>query len=130
MNLVDQKATELAAKLSVNEMALNDIDEQIKTLQAKKKRLTSSLEEFKDDLREAMSNSGVTRIENDEYGILFRLDPPSSRVEIDDESAIPEKFLKTKIEVNKTAIKQALKVGDDVPGAKLTEGKHRLIVRA
>lgn len=130
MNIVHQKAQDLAAKLSINEMALSDIDSQLKTLQAKKKKMQGELDAFKDELREGMAESGILRIENADHGILFRLDAPSKRVDIEDESAIPEKFYRVKKELDRTAIKKALEVGDDVSGAKLVEGKHRLTIKA
>lgn len=129
MNIVHQQANELAAKLSVNEMALNDLDSQIKTLQARKKKLQGELEAFKDELREGMTESGIVRIESEEHGILFRLDAPTKRVDIEDESQVPDKFFRVKKELDKTAIKKALEVGDDVPGALLVEGKHRLTIK-
>lgn len=129
MDIVHQQANELAAKLSVNEMAVNDLDSQIKSLQAKKKKLQGELDSFKDELREGMAEHGITRIESVEHGILFRLDKPSKRVEIEDESQVPEKFFRVKKELDKTAIKKALEVGDEVQGALLVEGKHRLTVK-
>lgn len=130
MNIVHQKAQDLAAKLSINEMALSDIDSQLKTLQAKKKKMQGELDAFKDELREGMAENGVLKIENADYGIMFRLDAPSKRVDIEDESSIPEKFYRTKKELDRTAIKKALEVGDEVAGARLVEGKHRLTIKA
>lgn len=127
-DLITQKATELAAKLNVSQINIDDIDAQIKDLQAKKKKLTGELDTFKDDLREAMAEHGVTRIESDD--ILFRLDKPSEVVKITDEKAIPEKFFRVKREVDKTAVKKALQVGDTVEGAELSQGKHRLTIKA
>lgn len=129
MNIVEQKAEQLAAKLSVNELALVDIDAQIKSLQGKKKKMQGELDSFKDELREGMAENGITRIESEEHGILFRLDKPSKRVDISDESLVPEKFYRVKKELDRTAIKKALEVGDVVEGASLVEGKHRLTVK-
>jgi len=129
MNIIEAQGQELAARLSVNELAIDDLDSKIKDLQAKKKNLVDSVESFKDELREAMEAAGITRIENKEYGILFRLDPPSKRVEITDESLIPEKYFRVKREVNKTAIKAAIGVGDLVDGAAVVEGKSRLVIK-
>ena len=129
MNIVEQKAEKLAAKLSVNEMAIDDLDSQIKELQKRKKELQNDTELFKDDLRAGMAANGITRIENKEYGILFRLDPPSKRVEIENEIDIPDKFFKIERKLDKTAIKKAIEVGDDVPGASIVEGKNRLTIK-
>lgn len=128
--LVTQKAQDLAAKLSVNELALSDIDSQIKTLNARKKKMQGELDSFKDELREGMAQSGITRIESEDHGILFRLDAPTKRIEVNDESSIPDKFFRIKKEIDKTAVKKALEIGDEVPGALLVEGKHRLTIKA
>ena len=125
--LVELKAKELSAKLSVNQLNIDDLDSQIKTLQAKKKKIQTDIDQFKDDLREAMVEHDITRIESDD--ILFRLDKPSQVVKITDESAIDEKFFRVKKEVDKTAVKKALQVGDKVEGAELSEGKHRLTIK-
>lgn len=129
MNIVEQKAEKLAAKLSVNEMAIDDLDSQIKELQRRKKELQNDTELFKDDLRAGMASSGITRIENKEHGILFRLDPPTKRVEIENEIDIPDKFFKIERKLDKTAIKKAIEVGDEVPGASIVEGKNRLTIK-
>ena len=90
-----KKAQDLAAKLSINEMALSDIDSQLKTLQAKKKKMQGSWTHSRMSSRRHGEN-GVLKIENADYGIMFRLDAPLKRVDIEDESSIPEKFYRTK----------------------------------
>ena len=125
--LIERKADELAGMLSVSEMAIEDLDSQIKTLQAKKKKLSNELDLFKDELRQAMTDSGILRIESE--GVLFRLDPAVIVVNIECEGDVPDKFWRIKKDLDRTAIKKALQVGDDVPGASLKEGKHRLTIK-
>lgn len=50
-------------------------------------------------------------------------------VEILDESLIPEKFMRITKAPNKTLIGNALRAGEDVPGATLDNGGETLIVR-
>lgn len=127
MNLVEAKASELVSKLEIREMAISDLDSKIKELQARKKSITTEIDSFKNDLREAMSENGITRIESD--GVLFRLDKPSVQVKIDDESVIDERFFRVKKEVDKIVVKKALQTGDSVDGASLIEGKNRLTIK-
>ena len=127
MNIVQAQANELAAKLSVNQMGVDDLDSQIKDLQAKKKNLIASIDNFKDELRAAMVENEITRIESDD--VLFRLDKASEKVEIQDEKLIPDKYFRIKKEVDKLAVKKALQVGDDVNGASLVMGKARLTIK-
>lgn len=52
-----------------------------------------------------------------------------AKVLITDETAIPEEFVRIKREPNKTAIKEALVEGKDVPGAVLSNGGTSLTIR-
>lgn len=52
-----------------------------------------------------------------------------AKVIITDEAAIPEEFVRVKREPNKTAIKEALVEGKDVPGATLSNGGTSLTIR-
>jgi phage host-nuclease inhibitor protein Gam len=128
-DLVNTQAQDLAAHLAVSELSINDLDSQIKTLQAKKKSMTAEIDDFKNDLRQSMTEHGVTRIESKEFGILFRLDKPSVVVKITDEILIDDKYFKTVKQLDKLAVKKALQVGDSVQGAELSEGKHKLTVK-
>jgi len=51
------------------------------------------------------------------------------KVEIVNEDLIPEEFMRIKREPNKTLIGQKLKAGEDVPGARLSNGGETLTVR-
>ena len=52
-----------------------------------------------------------------------------SKVIITDENVIPDEFVRVKREPNKTAIKEALVGGKDVPGATLSNGGTSLTIR-
>ena len=127
--LVNTQAQVLAAKLSVSELSINDLDSQIKALQFRKKSMTAEIDDFKNDLRQSMTEHGVTRIESKEYGIMFRLDKPSVVLKVIDENLIDDKYFKTVKQLDKLAVKKALQVGDSVQGAELSEGKHKLTVK-
>lgn len=126
MILIEQKANQLGESLSFSKATLADIDRQMKELQKRKKEIEGGLDQFKNELRVAMADNGITRIEAG--SIKFRLDPPASQVTIDDESLLPEKCFVTTRTVSKEIIKGLLKSGEDVPGARITEGKHRLVI--
>ena len=51
------------------------------------------------------------------------------KVIITNEDAIPDLYLRTKKEPNKTAIKEALEKGDEVPGAMLSNGGNTIQIR-
>jgi hypothetical protein len=52
-----------------------------------------------------------------------------AKVIVTDENAIPDEFVRIKREPNKTAIKEALVGGKDVPGATLSNGGTSLTIR-
>jgi hypothetical protein len=52
-----------------------------------------------------------------------------AKVVITDEAAIPDEFIRIKRDPNKTAIKEALVGGQDVPGATLSNGGTSLTIR-
>jgi len=53
----------------------------------------------------------------------------SPSVEIVDEGLIPDEYMRISISPSKTLIGNKLKAGEDVPGARLTNGGETLIVR-
>lgn len=61
----------------------------------------------------------------------LKLRKPSAVVEIIDEQAIPENFVKIIVErkIDKMAIKEQLKNGTEVKGAILTQGKEGLVIK-
>jgi len=51
-------------------------------------------------------------------------------VQIIDEALIPRPFLREKVEVDKTKLRDALKAGESVPGAALSNGGETLTIRS
>jgi len=62
-----------------------------------------------------------------EATLSIRVNPPS--VIIHDETEIPDDFTKFEIKIDRTKIKEALKAGQIVPGASLSNGSESLSVR-
>jgi hypothetical protein len=98
---------------------------EIKRIQAIKKTKENSLASLKDTLLFALQAFGQ---EDDKTGVkryetpLFKLSTRRSvAVEIMDEAEVPEAFWVVKKEVSKSAISNALKEGEEVPGAVLKE---------
>lgn len=72
-------------------------------------------------LQEAMELVEKDKIKTELFSFNIQNNPPS--VFIADESRVPEEFLKTKVEVDKTKIKDWLKEGNIADWAELTQGK-------
>jgi len=81
-----------------------------------------------DYLKGSMEQTDITKIECPFFKLSIQKNPVS--VVIKNEAAIPEKFKKQVISwsIDKTAIKNAIKAGETIPGAVLINGT-RLAIR-
>ena len=101
------------------------IDAEIARLQALKAHREKIAKGLRDYLKENMERAGIEKIECPLFSISIRKNPPS--VEITNTDDVPFSFWRTpepKPPVpapDKAAIKEALKRGDDVPGARLNQ---------
>lgn len=94
------------------------IDSEIARLNALKKTRNNTIDRLKESLSVAMKVFGVEKIESPVMKISFR---KSESVEVDYLNLIPPDFLVTKTSTapDKTAIKEAIKSGLEVPGARI-----------
>lgn len=76
-------------------------------------------ENLKQYLIQELNYAGKKKVETDRFLLSTRNNAPSTV--IDDETLIPDTFKTKKVtkSVDKTAIKEAIKLGEDVPGAHL-----------
>ena len=88
-----------------------------------KDSLEKKLNKFECYIKNVMVVNGIEKIETPIGNIKFT---KSTAVEIYDEKLIDKKFIKieTKEKISKTDIKNALKAGEEVQGAKLVENKN------
>lgn len=109
---------------------LRMLDADIEALKAEEKRLAdrrkaieNKQKQIKDYVRYQLELAGLTEIKSPLITVKVQNNPPA--VEIVDRDAIPRQFIKTTIveDVDKNAIKEALKNGEEVPGAVLLQGK-------
>lgn len=99
------------------------VGREIERLTAIKKRLERERDRIKDGLDAACKTLGVESVKGMYANISYRA---SEQTVIDNELALPEAFINVK-EVrtpNKTAIKEAIKAGKDVPGAHVERKKN------
>ena len=106
-------------EFKMREAALQD---EIKRLTARKASMVSKQDQLK-GLQEFLMNG--EKVKTDKFTFSYGT---TKSVEIEDESEIPEAYLKVEFKVNKTEIAKALKAGGAITGAKLIE-KTSLRVR-
>lgn len=125
--LVVSKGRDLIYVLKKQDNYAEAIDEEIKRLQALKKSYTKKKENLSNYIKMCMIANNIKAIETP-IGKLSVVNNAES-VEIYDESLIDKKFIKTKIEetISKTDIKNAIKNGEEVQGARLVRNTRLAI---
>ena len=91
---------------------------------AERRRLNDAkVERMKTYLVDALDDAGVDKVKSSRFTIGFR---KSQAVDVLDLDTLPESLKRTKtiVEADKTAIKEALKQGLDVPGAVLVDNRN------
>lgn len=109
------------AKVIANIQSDSDaIDQEIKRLKAMKDSKDRAITRLKDAVREAMLVSAIDKIESPLFKLSLRR---SESVEVDIVEALPSEFINIKnvVTADKVAIKEAIKRGENVIGARIIE---------
>ena len=109
------------AKVIANYQAESDaIDQEIKRLKAMKDSREKKIEWLKESVKKAMLVSGIEKVESPLFKLSVRR---SEAVEVDMVEALPNAFqnVKNVVTADKVAIKEAIKRGENVTGARLVE---------
>ena len=109
------------AKVIANYQAESDaIDQEIKRLKAMKDSREKKIEWLKESVKKAMLVSGIEKVESPLFKLSVRR---SEAVEVDLVEALPNAFqnVKNVVTADKVAIKEAIKRGENVIGARLVE---------
>ena len=109
------------AKVIANYQAESDaIDQEIKRLKAMKDSRDKKVEWLKESVKKAMLVSGIEKVESPLFKLAVRR---SEAVEVDLVEALPNVFqnVKNVVTADKVAIKEAIKRGENVTGARLVE---------
>jgi hypothetical protein len=109
------------AKVIANYQAESDaIDQEIKRLKAMKESRDKKVEWLKESVKKAMLVSGIEKVESPLFKLSVRR---SEAVEVDLVEALPNSFqnVKNVVTADKVAIKEAIKRGENITGARLVE---------
>jgi len=94
-------------------------------LYKKRKLAENKAERLKAYLAAQMTLCGLKELKAGLFKLKFQPTPPA--ISIINEAAIPEQYRKVKIEIDKLAIRDALKNGEDVPGIEVQRGEALVI---
>jgi len=121
---LEVKATNTAMLIRNLEASAYAIKEAEGQMAARRKALENRAARVKDYVLAQMMVAGIEKIECPYFKLAVRTNPPA--VEIFEPGLVPSEFMKTPEppppSPDKTAIKDALKAGKDVPGCVLTHG--------
>jgi hypothetical protein len=125
----DEKANNIVKLVSSLSVDVDGIDKELKRLQTMKKTITNNQDRLKEYLRYNMEATGINKIKHSLFSIT--LGKPTVTAEIIDIDFLPDSFVSTDvvIKADKKAILKALKDGEDIPGAILSTGKSRLLIK-
>lgn len=120
----NEKMEAVIKRTRIDEGRVEAIDAEIARLTALKKPLVNRMKRYKGYVLESMNMTRKKKIELPTLTLTIINNPP--RVEIEDKNKIPSAYTTTHIEliVNKDRIKEALKRGEKVEGARLVHGKR------
>lgn len=111
-----------------DEILIEGLDAKIKELQVRKGRMEKSVADRRTIILMAMDRAGLSTIRSPLGTLSVR--PTQPKAAITDEAIIPAKFFKPQDpKLDKAAVLDALKAGETVPGASLSNGGIQLSIR-
>ena len=118
---LQEKATSVGQVIRNLESLAQQIEQAERQMRERRKALESRADWLRGYLLANMERTGITVIESPWFRLSVRANPPS--VTVVDEAAIPEQFWKHPAPpppvIDRKAIADAIKAGQDVPGARL-----------
>ena len=125
---METKAINVTKFMRNMEATANAIKEAETQMAKRRKALENRIKWMKDYLKGSMEHTGITKIECPYFKLSIQKNPTS--VSITNEESIPSQFKEQVIswKIDKTAIKNAIKSGETIPGAELLNGT-RLAIR-
>ena len=100
----------------------------IRDLHERKSRLKLRAEKLRGLTLFALQELGMKKLDAPDMSVSVRDGAPG--VEITDASALPDRYVRIKVEPDKAAIREALKDGEEIPGALLKNGSPALTIRS
>jgi hypothetical protein len=124
---LEDKAINVAKFLRNMEAAAEAIKNAEAGMSKRRKTLENRVTWLKSYLKNNMEHTGISTIECPYFKLSIQDNPAA--IHIVDEEAIPDQFKEQVVtwRINKTAIKDAIKAGKEVPGAELVNGTRLAI---
>lgn len=123
----ETKALAVAAYIKNLEIEADAVDFARKRMEQRQRAVRNRAELLREYLQREMEQTGITKAKNAEVTLRIQKNPPS--VQIDDDNLIPDTYRETvtTVKLLKAEIAQALKAGEQVPGAHLAQSRRLVI---
>lgn len=124
----NHSTADLACYIRELDMEADAIKEAMSKMAERAQRLTMTAAKWRGYLLETMDCIGSTSVKDARITVAVRTNPPS--VQVDDDAAIPPgytRIIPERTEVDKTAIKAAIKSGESIPGVSLVSTRRLVI---
>lgn len=124
---LQQKAVDYAYVIKSFEDDVKAVQDEIKRLHDLKRHKETAMDRMKESISAAMLAFGIEKVTSPTLNLSFR---KSESVEVDNLEQLSEEFrtVKTTVTADKTAIKKAIKSGENVEGARIVEN-HNLQIK-
>jgi hypothetical protein len=124
----ETKAINVGAYIKTLEAEASAIEEVCKSMERRQRSLERHAERLREYLKTQMERVSLPKIKNCYLTLRVQANPPS--VEVIDEEAIPAEYKRTELSIKllRSEIAKAMKLGKDVPGARL-EQTTRLVIQ-
>jgi len=118
---IGEKLENCAAVVKTIDAEAEAIAAEEKRLATRRRALQNSADRLKAYMRDGMDAAQMVKHKGKLFTISLQDNPPA--VVVDDEASLPRDYCRVKVEPDKTAIKDALKNGVEVPGVHLEHTK-------
>jgi hypothetical protein len=127
---LEVKAQQVAYAPRILEAEADAIEAAAKEMLARAKSKRNRADAIREYLKTCLEVAGVSKIECPHFAITIQKNPPS--VDVFEPSLVPAEFMRQAAPppptIDKTAIKEAIKAGREVPGAMLQQAT-RLVIK-
>lgn len=114
-------------KLEAYAMVIKNIESDVEGIKSEEKRLAerrkileNGVTRMKQAIAETLQGSGQDKVKTEKFTFSFR---KSSKVEVSDIDSLPQQFIKVERTISRSELAKALKVGEQIEGARLVENQ-------
>jgi phage host-nuclease inhibitor protein Gam len=126
---IEQKTAAMVRIARDLELDVDKLDDELRRLTARKRALVANRDRIRDYMRTAMETANIDRVKAAAFTVTLSA-PSAQRVEVVDESLVPDTYVRVKREVNKAAVLDAYRVtGEIVPGCTIVDSARALTIK-